>query len=437
MKDSFPEYYASSEEELAEIWRECLFVFDANVLLNLYRYSADTRAHLLEVLGKLESRLWVPHQAALEYQKQRLNVIVDQIDAWQRFRRSLEDQKTELRKTTADQRVPHHIRESQDMIEALQVSIDDIIDKTIPRSEDCEQLLKEDGIRAQIDTLFHGKVGKPFPRERIDEIEEQGKVRYAKRKPPGYKDQDKRGGNIYGDLIIWFQMMEKAKEVSRPILFTTDDSKEDWWIKPRQDPLGPRPELVHEMRASANVPFHMYLSDAFLSRAEVYLKMQIEEAVLSEVRETRRLAEVLDPLAIARRLSRTRNEIAVVLRQLQDMLSSIQQEVRMVEGVELGALGSGWARLQSSFEATIQAVSALEVASQVPYSQGMTVWLTNEMNRLSDEVLFAFHELSRQVPLGSSQLEIATRYEAYYHDIHNRSRRAGFHSVGMAYPPDL
>ena len=43
MKDSFPGYYRPTENEFAEMWESCLFVLDANVLLNLYRYSVDTR----------------------------------------------------------------------------------------------------------------------------------------------------------------------------------------------------------------------------------------------------------------------------------------------------------------------------------------------------------------------------------------------------------
>jgi len=47
LRDQFPGYYRRTEEELQRIWEDGLFVLDANVLLNLYRYSEDTRNDLL------------------------------------------------------------------------------------------------------------------------------------------------------------------------------------------------------------------------------------------------------------------------------------------------------------------------------------------------------------------------------------------------------
>ena len=38
MKELFPGYFKETEGHLREIWDTSLFVFDANILLNLYRY---------------------------------------------------------------------------------------------------------------------------------------------------------------------------------------------------------------------------------------------------------------------------------------------------------------------------------------------------------------------------------------------------------------
>src|SRR5437660_11910593 len=60
------------------MWHECIFVFDANVLLNIYRYSSDTRDELFDVLEHLQDRIWIPHQAMLEYHENREEVISQQ-----------------------------------------------------------------------------------------------------------------------------------------------------------------------------------------------------------------------------------------------------------------------------------------------------------------------------------------------------------------------
>lgn len=68
MKKLFPGYYRPSETDFASLWDNCIFVFDANVLLNLYRYSTETSAELIDIMDKISDRLWLPFQVASEYQ---------------------------------------------------------------------------------------------------------------------------------------------------------------------------------------------------------------------------------------------------------------------------------------------------------------------------------------------------------------------------------
>ena len=72
MKNLFPGHYKPSEEEFQKLWAECIFVFDTNILLNVYRYSEKTRERLFEILGLLQDRIWLPYQVAYEYQEERL-----------------------------------------------------------------------------------------------------------------------------------------------------------------------------------------------------------------------------------------------------------------------------------------------------------------------------------------------------------------------------
>ncbi len=80
MKEIFPEFYRPEDEEFQTLWSSCVFIFDTNVLLDLYRYSADSRSDFFDVLehNEIRGRLWLPHQVAYEFQKNRLNVIITQ-----------------------------------------------------------------------------------------------------------------------------------------------------------------------------------------------------------------------------------------------------------------------------------------------------------------------------------------------------------------------
>src|SRR4051794_18576954 len=83
MRTLFPGYFRLSDDELAKLWEDAFFVFDANVLLNVYRYSPAAKAALKQVFNVLQGRMWVPFQAAEEFQRNRLNVITSQIATYE------------------------------------------------------------------------------------------------------------------------------------------------------------------------------------------------------------------------------------------------------------------------------------------------------------------------------------------------------------------
>jgi len=60
MKKVFSAYYRPTEQEFQELWKSCLFVLDANVLLNLYRYSERTREEFVRILSEVRPRLNIP-----------------------------------------------------------------------------------------------------------------------------------------------------------------------------------------------------------------------------------------------------------------------------------------------------------------------------------------------------------------------------------------
>ena len=82
MKAAFPEHFVGEPERQKKLWADCIFVFDTNVLLDLYRFSDSARDALFKVMESLGDRLWIPYQVAYEYFENRLGVIEDQSDAY-------------------------------------------------------------------------------------------------------------------------------------------------------------------------------------------------------------------------------------------------------------------------------------------------------------------------------------------------------------------
>ena len=78
MKDLFKEFYRPTEKEFQELWEKATFVFDTNILLNLYRFPEEASKSLIDSISEFSERIWLPHQVGLEFANRRLEVIADQ-----------------------------------------------------------------------------------------------------------------------------------------------------------------------------------------------------------------------------------------------------------------------------------------------------------------------------------------------------------------------
>lgn len=308
MRKNFVGYYRPSEEEFKELWNNCLFVLDANVLLDLYRYPQSARGDLLKVLEQVSDRIWIPHQAALEYQENRLSVIAEQVKKFDDVRKILAESIKGLKgKLNGLQLKRRHPAIDPDgflnKVEGEFSKFETVLQKLEKEQPD---VFSEDILRNQIDDLLNGRVGEPLAEAELEKIYQEGKTRYEQRRPPGYRDLSKGkpagekrlfyfcNGTVikreYGDLILWSQIIKEAKTKSiKHLVFITDDEKEDWWwiVESKgKKTIGPRPELINEIVHKADVTlFYAYNSERFLKYAEQYLGIEIKQESITQVQE--------------------------------------------------------------------------------------------------------------------------------------------------------
>ncbi len=136
----------------------------------------------------------------------------------------------------------------------------------------------------------------------MDEICNEGRARYKSQIPPGYSDdKEKPEPAKFGDLVIWLETIEYAKNQKKPIVFVTDDNKVDWWrfsSNGKGRLLGPRPELISEFLERTEQRCWIYNSESFLRYASPKFK-KVSDTSINEVRntanESRRLFESIDP----------------------------------------------------------------------------------------------------------------------------------------------
>jgi len=293
MKKEFPGYYLPSDEEFNEIWKNCDFLFDANVLLNLYRYTKETRKALIDIFESVEDRIWIPHQAALEYHRNRINVIEEHLNAYKKVKEILSKKLNEIKSllTQIYQNGRHPLLNCDNFINKLTILIEEHTSEVDELKEIHPDLIYDDPIKDKLTKLFEGRVCDQLDQEETENIIKIGEDRYKKEIPPGYMDEKKESPECFGDLILWFQIIKHAKKRNRAIIFVTDDRKKDWWYRPFIKTIGPRPELISEIEFEASVKFYMYSADPFMLWAKKYLDQKVDEQAINEVKIIRKYDE--------------------------------------------------------------------------------------------------------------------------------------------------
>jgi len=292
MKKILPEFYKPTTDEFKILWKDCIFVFDSSVLLSLYRYPQKTTKKLFVIIEKLKDRIWMPHQVALEYQRNRLDVISEQKMAYDQMTNLLSATYSKLEKEFEQKYFKHPFINCKTLLKKISSyhkKLEKDLEKLAIKHPDW---IKDDYIRDQLDKVFADKLGDPYSEEKIQELYKEGKSRYDKEIPPGYEDKkkdlsDKSETRKYGDLIIWYQMIDKANEIKKPIIFITDDQKEDWWWEVGGSHVGARFELIKEMKEKGGVDFYMYQSDQFIKYASEHLSMKVDQQIIEEIKKVR------------------------------------------------------------------------------------------------------------------------------------------------------
>lgn len=304
MRKLFPRHYRPSEDEFKFLWTNGSFVFDTNVLLNLYSYPDAAREAFLAVLNKVRSRSWIPYQVALEFHRNRFNRIKNANEPLlmlrDRIRATSEELERDIAKIEFEKRNTG-VDNLQDRLSAVRQA-NSLLAEALDGA--CDRLPKiglDDPIGAIVAEIFLGRVGEPpANQEALDALTQDGSDRYEKKIPPGFKDaKDKkelrycdRGMTyqaMFGDLILWRQTIAHVRAAElQDVIFITGDGKDDWWQSIDKKILGPSPELVAEfLKESGAKRFWMYPADQFLKYAESYLEVKdVTPETIAQVKET-------------------------------------------------------------------------------------------------------------------------------------------------------
>lgn len=294
--------YQMTEDRQKELWSDCVFVFDTSALLALYLYPEEARQQIYaEIFEKIKGRLWIPHHVLFEFLKNKSSKIREPIsrsykpleddyikpivDSFNKSLNRVDALKNSIKNAGSH---PHIVSEE---IEKYEAQLREFLETTVEFgktfSGQMEQKINEILRLEQHDTVYENirhyfKVGREYSYEEILKITAEGKHRYEFKIPPGYEDlKDKIGTQIFGDLIIWKQMLEYSKENRKNIVFVCNDVKEDWWQLvsgkkgEKKRTSGPRRELIKEMNDHSGGTFWMYNQAKFLDIANTLIRSNV------------------------------------------------------------------------------------------------------------------------------------------------------------------
>lgn len=294
----FQHYILSDKEHIKNIWNDSLIVLDANVLLNLYRYSEETKDRLFDVLEHYKDRLWIPYQVGWEYHQNRISVYTDMNAAYDQISDAISKETSKFINGLNLSKYSRHPKIDTKWFEnQIKVFMSGLQDKLHSMKDSSVDYSVKDEINERISELLDGKVGDDFDAAELKETYKEGQIRYSEKIPPGYCDvkekKDQGNRHLYGDLIWWKQVIKEAHKRKSNVILITDDVKEDWYHRVGGKTIGPRKELLKEFRATTQMDVLIYPTSKFLEYAKENMSVSVDQNTISEANDIQRENEAI------------------------------------------------------------------------------------------------------------------------------------------------
>lgn len=291
MRNKLKEYIPLSEKERKAIWKKGVFVLDANVLLNMCRYSKQSSDELLAIIKKHKDNLWLPYQVGMEFFNNRLGVIESIRNGFNTLLDNVSNIEnilvSGLKLKEFKSETAHNIEKLRNDFKNFRKREEAQIKKWQKEFEDNDK----EAILDEILSLYEGKVGDDYDETKLKALYEDGERRKKESVPPGYADWDdkiKHGiRHACGDFIWWKQAIDYARDNKCDLIIVTDDKKEDWWYKVSGKIISPRVELIREFdKATNGQRFLMYQTHQFMEMAKKLDGADVSDSSIMEVKET-------------------------------------------------------------------------------------------------------------------------------------------------------
>ena len=169
MKNAIKDRIMLSETEKKDLWNNATFVFDTNVLLELYRVTRKASDAMLNAIERVSDRIWLPMQVVNEFGKNRYRIIYENADKYTINSKIRNAEKTFIETCSSEVK-------DKEMVAKLQKNIDDWIEG---QSNEDKRIIdpSKDEILNKLLDLFKDKVGKGFSADKLENIKKEGELK--------------------------------------------------------------------------------------------------------------------------------------------------------------------------------------------------------------------------------------------------------------------
>lgn len=280
MRDEFWGYIPLNQNSFKQLWKEADFFLDANILLDLYRYSSQSRAKSFELFASVQKRVYISEIALREFFKHHQSIYYDNKNI-----KSLVC--ADIKLDAIREKLSNRRHSLYDKDHALKL-VDKFENELISYLESIEEKLESNGDTTleRIIDLLEFNIIKGFNPEEIEKKYKEGQKRFESRIPPGYKDDKKEGNEKYNDFLNWEIMIKYALDNNKNIIFVSEDLKEDWITRIHGKDIGPREDLLNEFyRRTNGKMIYIYNTYGFIENYNKHIKASNTDELLKEIQD--------------------------------------------------------------------------------------------------------------------------------------------------------
>jgi hypothetical protein len=288
LTEDFDHYYRPSQERKEAAFEGGLIVLDTNVLLHVLRYSPQAREELLTVLHEIKDQLFIPYQVALEFNRNRVEVVDQRRTELQQTEAEI-DKLRNLTRTLVNAFSSRRTLQPDDVerLEAASAQFFEVLDSAQNEANGSYDLDPDkmvglkDSLTARLEEIIGDRVGDRPSEEQLLTDAAEAERRQENKIAPGFKDKSD------GDYLWWAEVLQSGKIGGRAVVVVSDDAaKGDWLFKQRSLNAGPHAVLMEDARGAGATDLIVLTTRDLLLLVQRRDPEKVSTTTLAESQET-------------------------------------------------------------------------------------------------------------------------------------------------------